>query len=370
MRRGVLFSAVLVALIILNGCASLQEKGPGELREAGRLKLCLLPLDNLSGSRRAIFTVMPLMREKLAAKGYTLVAEKALDEFLRRNRIRQTGMPSAKVVKRLGQEFGCAAVLVGSVDLFELGTKPQVGVSLRLVSVRDASMLWAESVSLTGEDFLGPLGLGEIKSIEKLSSRVLDGPLASLPSIKEAGFALGGKEGLSLRPGAHPTYQYKKKGLKMRRVDSLAVLPFVNRSAVRGAGIIASNIFTARLFQTGRLKVARPGEVREALSRLKVASLANLAISDLQALGQLLGVKAVLVGTVDAHERGSPASRQAPVAELYSQVVEVASGETVWTSWHSRKGDDSVIVFDFGRVRSPVKVMDKAIKDMVASLAQ
>jgi hypothetical protein len=49
-------------------------------------------------------------------------------------------------------------------------------------------------------------------------------------------------------------------------------------------------------------------------------------------------------------------------------MLDTDSGQIVWAASHSRKGDDSELIFGWGIVRSQTKLTEKTVREVVASI--
>lgn len=353
---------LLLPTFLVLGCASLPQ--PEDEKSSGK-RLALLPLDNFSGNREAVGVVMPIFKKELKARGYLLADDKELEAFLRRHRVRQAGMIVSETASLLGKEVGVDLALVGSVDLFVPPPRPQLAITLRLMSARDGNLLWSGSLARAGEDFTRPLGLGAVTSMEDLAQRVARGLLSG---IDEPSFFGLRKPGLLEGFWRRKPYVYLRKGFSLEKSERVAVLPFRNVSPKKEAGLVVANLFVAQLLHYQQFQVASPGEVTKAMSELKLVATENLPLASLRSLGKLLKVKAFILGTVDAYQEGVEDPGRGSQVELFARMVEAETGRLLWSSWHGARGDDSVILLDFGLIRPVVKVLDKCVGEMVVSL--
>jgi TolB-like protein len=147
--------------------------------------IAILPFENLSDDPEASRTVTGLITDELKKRGqFSIIETDAVEEFLAKRRIRYTGAITRITAREMGEVLGVDAVLVGSVPLFSGDTNGEVivGVAARIVSADDGSIIWADTLSYSGNDFEGLLGLGVVKSLDKLTSRVVKELLADMPA--------------------------------------------------------------------------------------------------------------------------------------------------------------------------------------------
>lgn len=155
-------------------------------------RVAVLPFENLSYDQRAMPFVTGALKKDLADKGWIdLVDDSEVAEFLAKRRIRYTGSVTRLTAREMGTVLGADAVLVGAVILFSESRSGGVmaGVTARLVSTIDGSIVWADSISYAGKDFEGLLGLGVIDSVEDLSGMVVNGLVEGLKDIPSGSLA-------------------------------------------------------------------------------------------------------------------------------------------------------------------------------------
>lgn len=136
--------------------------------------VAILPFENLSENPIAKKVIAELIKKELMSKGWvSIVKDNAIEAFLAKRRIRYTGGITRLTAKEMGKVLGVDAVLVGSINQFsDANDRTSIAVTARLVGV-DGNIIWAGTLSYTGNDFAGLLGLGVIKSADALSLRVV-----------------------------------------------------------------------------------------------------------------------------------------------------------------------------------------------------
>lgn len=145
-------------------------------------KIAFFPLENLSGNFEAQRAITPIIEKKLKNKGFDVIPYEQVDKFLIKKRIRYTGSIDKITAMQARQILHCDAVLVGSIDQYvKTGNDIYVGLTLRLVDSWGNLIIWMETLSYAGKDFTGLLGLGRVKSINKLSSKLVSNIIKSMP---------------------------------------------------------------------------------------------------------------------------------------------------------------------------------------------
>ena len=138
-----------------------------------------------------------------------------------------------------------------------------------------------------------------------------------------AGCAGGAREGWA-KPGA-------------TAVTRLAVLPFENQTPALRAGAAATDLVVSELVAAGRFAVMEPSETADLIRRESLDPGDATRLLSAQRLGRLLGVSHVLQGAVVEY-RYKPGLSETPVVGITARVVEVATGDVVWTASHARSG--------------------------------
>jgi polysaccharide biosynthesis protein PelC len=124
---------------------------------------------------------------------------------------------------------------------------------------------------------------------------------------------------------------FRLDGLTLAQRAPLAVVPFDNLSANPNAGLICAELMRAELLARGGCAQVPPETV---MARLKPLAGETRSV---QQLGELLGAKTLLVGTVTefAYKRGLG---EEPVVGLSMRLVDAASGQVLWSGARSAVG--------------------------------
>ncbi|MBI5235714.1 MAG: hypothetical protein HY886_05645 [Deltaproteobacteria bacterium] len=203
-------------------------------------KIAVLPFENLSETPRAVIVINDLVREGLVKMGYTLTVDE-MEGFLARRRIRQTNSVTRLVAREMGKTLGVDAVLVGAITAFntvERGSDAKVGVSMRLVSALDGSIIWADDLAYSGRDFERFLGLGIIKSADKLASVVIGDIVKAMPQelqVNDNGLSPFEAAGVFLTP---PKARSGEKVRLKAHVLPIADEPKVVKAVVDGQEVL------------------------------------------------------------------------------------------------------------------------------------
>lgn len=152
------------------------------------------------------------------------------------------------------------------------------------------------------------------------------------------------------------------------RTKRVAVLPFNNISGKRDAAEIVTNIFLTELFRSGKFTVEEPGNIMQFMIQEKVTTIGEMDFEKLQVLASRFNVDSVIVGMVEEFDEGKTMETPTPVIALSARMINPKSGTIVWSAQKKRKGDDYIVVFDFGRVRSITTLTKRAVDEMIKTI--
>jgi TolB-like protein len=142
-------------------------------------KVALLPFENLSGRRAAGRIILNVFVARLAMQSpYGVVEPGEVREQLIRLKVRYLETLGADTISELGREVAADYLLLGTVldyrEEIKEGYPPRVATHLRLVDVENGRAVWAGGTSMTGDDSIIVLDLGEIRSIIPLAEKAAD----------------------------------------------------------------------------------------------------------------------------------------------------------------------------------------------------
>lgn len=165
--------------------AAVEQPSPeGQTKPFLLKRVVILPFENFTENSKAVSLVKKTLKEELRKKGLILIAgDDMVEDFLAKRRMRSTNSVTRFAAREMGMVLDADAVMVGSVDIFSEGAGGDVraGITARLVSTIDGSIIWADNIAYTGRDFAGVLGLGAIESLDKLASLVVKDAVKSIP---------------------------------------------------------------------------------------------------------------------------------------------------------------------------------------------
>ncbi len=154
--------------------------------------------------------------------------------------------------------------------------------------------------------------------------------------------------------------------LKTRKV---AVLPFDNISGRRAAGKIAANVFVTELFRSGRFQVEEPGNIIQFMIHERIRTIGEMELEKIRLLGRRFGIDAIIVGVVEEFDDGIKGGLDPlPSISISARMLDTKSGRIIWSAQNAGKGNDYVVVFDSGEVRSIITLTRKVIGEMIRTI--
>ena len=152
------------------------------------------------------------------------------------------------------------------------------------------------------------------------------------------------------------------------KIKTVAVLPFYNISAYRDAGRIVANIFVTEMFKSGRFRVEESGNIAQFMIQERIDTIGEIEIEKLKIMGKRLGVDAVMTGTVEEFDDGRGGASSMPTVSITARMIDTNTGQLVWSAQNKKRGDDYIIVLDFGEVRSLTTLTQKVVREMIGRI--
>ncbi|NWF75217.1 MAG: hypothetical protein HXY53_01350 [Nitrospirae bacterium] len=308
----------------------------------GKYRVALFPFDNFSEDKRALDIVMPEMKKMLEEKGLEVLYEEILNAFLLKERVRSTGYISKELAAKATEELKVDSIMVGSINTFLINDNPIFGISARLINATDNMILWAEHASATGEDFTTIFGLGTIKNIEELSVKVIKKMFDSFstsPPVKE-----------------------KEATFK------IAVMPFQNKSKIKDAGMIVTNMFIVELLKSEKFEPLEYGDVQKLIVDRRVKDKGEIDYTNIDAIADNLGVDGIILGTVENYQESQ--GNNPPESIISIRLINARNKKILWSETMHCTGGDDILILDFGKVRSAENIAYKTVWKLVNKMGK
>jgi TolB-like protein len=144
-----------------------------QIPPADRPALAIMPLANYTSHPEAVSDVIPAIVDNLTRQKLRIIESGDLRQILRKHRIRALGAVDVDDIVAISEETGIRYLLFGSVDIYEDGNVPVAGISARILDINSMRLVWATSSASGGNDYSGLLGIGRIKSMDRLITRLI-----------------------------------------------------------------------------------------------------------------------------------------------------------------------------------------------------
>lgn len=356
--RAWIVAAVALATLAATGCSSSQARRKAFAGADGRVRVALLPLDNVSGATLPTKEVMVALERAVARAGVEVVSGDTVEEFLARRRIRYTGGVDGETAKALADELAVDGVVLTSVGLYAAENPPRIGVTMRLVSAEDPpAILWTDSASRAGDDAPGLFELGLVSDVRKLEADVMTRLGKSLARSLDDGWRPSVCDG-----GSKPVVAFRSSVMREPRPFSIAVLPFVNQTARRGAGEAVANEFVRQLSGVDGFQVMDPGVVRKVAVGIRLIQEGGVSLENARLLTDILEADLVVAGTVRDYDD------RTPVVDFTALVIHRRGRQVVWESTSRNRGDDTVTLFGAGRIADSSTLTCRMVRSVVEGM--
>lgn len=338
-----------VGAAVALAAAALACAGAPRVRAPGSMRVLLLPVYNLSGGRAPGKELLAPIATGLARAGLDVVEGEPVEDFLSRHRMRHVGGIDGAAAKAARDELGVDAVVVTTIQYYAPASPPKLALTMRLVSAdENPVILWMDGTFRSGDDSPGLLGLGRIGSMEKLQDKALSDLTRSLADASRRGFP--SVPPCESEPRFRPVVAYGSPRLDPNATYSVAVLPFVDHTARRGAGEEVALEFVRQLASVPGLRVLEPGVVRERLIRYRIIAEGGASRETARMLRGSLESDLIVAGSVLAFQDAGGAG--VPIVEFDALLLETHTSEVIWESASKAKGDDGVHYAKIGAVNT------------------
>ncbi|MBI3845502.1 MAG: hypothetical protein HY292_12780 [Planctomycetes bacterium] len=118
----------------------------------------------------------------------------------------------------------------------------------------------------------------------------------------------------------------------------MAILPFESLTGEREAGRKVQDLFTVELLALDAFEVAEPGEVVRGFAKVGLESNGSLDPADIKKLGEVVKAQAFFIGSVNEYRERQVGTLTAPEVALTVRLVEVESGQILWSGTAGRSG--------------------------------
>lgn len=150
----------------------------------------------------------------------------------------------------------------------------------------------------------------------------------------------------------------------------VAVVPFANLSAERFAGERVGRAFLTELVIDGRFHLVEDGEFRRALERAGATAdvQGQYDTEKVKLAATALGANGIIRGTVSDYQMQRVGSGDAPVVSFDVEMVDVATGSTVWRGSITRRGRGRIPVVGGASTQTFGRLVQESCRELVGRL--
>ena len=337
--------------------------------EATRAVYAVIPMRNLTAAVQAGPDLMDLLRGVLEARGAWFAPAEDVERALRAQRIRYTDSVSREDAAALGELVGARYLMVGTVLDYAAVPEPRIAVALRVLDVTSGRRVQSSLVSLSGSDFRGMLGIGGIEELYELQAEVV-ARIAEDFDDDGAPLAWRLERKLTSQRASDPLTYFVHEDFDPSGIESVAVMPLVNRTNRPEAGVIFSELLSHEWFRAAGVDVVELSELRASMIRKAVRSLDYLDEGLLAEIGEDVGARYFVLGGIDRFsERIRADGRVFPEVEVSIRLLDVSQAQIVAGTSLLRSGDHYHVLLGLGNEDDLVVLADRVARELIALIA-
>lgn len=187
---------------------------------------------------------------------------------------------------------------------------------------------------------------------------------------KAAVLAIAGFAAWAAASCAAPVRLYMNPDADMSYYGKVAVLPFSNLTGDRFAGERVMRAFVTELLILDRFQVIEPVEVMDRLIRLNAQPDASGHVdpAKLKTALDALEARGYIRGAVTEYQMRRAGNQEFPVVGMDVEMVDVATGKTVWRLSLTRKGHGRLAMIGASGMKTFGAVTQQACAEAVARL--
>lgn len=181
-------SATAISLL---GMGMIAGSGPGDFafakeaqKETRSGPIAVFPFEDLSGTSVPFQKLRNIYLGKLKRNGFAVTEDEAMEKSLAEHRVRYTGGIDLKTARAMKLETGAEAILLTTVGFYSAVYPPKFALLSRLVSTETLEILWMDTVSMSGDNSPGLLGLGLVRDHNVIVEAAIERLMKSLSAYR------------------------------------------------------------------------------------------------------------------------------------------------------------------------------------------
>ncbi len=150
----------------------------------------------------------------------------------------------------------------------------------------------------------------------------------------------------------------------------VAVMPLDNLTNEKSAGEIVRQVVISELLASGLVDVVIPGEVMAAINELGIQNISSLNARQISALGKVLDVEAIILGSVEEYGESRTGNISTPEVTISLLMTDAGTGNVIW-SITSTHGGASFMARHFGaKSKTLSETVMSVVREAVQTLAE
>jgi TolB-like protein len=147
----------------------------------------------------------------------------------------------------------------------------------------------------------------------------------------------------------------------------IAVMPFLNKSEVRGIGMLPTYMALVELFKNPLYVPAEFGEVRGVIVNSRIRERGEVDYRGITSISESLNADGILVGAIEVYSDGKNTGT-APRAAVSARLINARNNRILWCDSYQVDGDADISLLDFGKIRSVDGVAYKVISNLIKKM--
>lgn len=167
-----------------------------------------------------------------------------------------------------------------------------------------------------------------------------------------------------------PYNYYINPDIDLSFFKRVAVMPLDNMTNDKYAGEVVRNVLVNELLASGLVEVVMPGEVMAAVNELDIQNISSLNARQINALGKVLNVEAVIMGSVEKYGEIRSGNVSAPEVAISLMMADIGTGNVIW-SVNINAGGAEFMARHFGaRSKTMSETVITVVREAISTLAE
>jgi hypothetical protein len=164
---------------------------------------------------------------------------------------------------------------------------------------------------------------------------------------------------------------HKLRPLPEQKICRLAILPFTINAETSYLAMTVAHVFQAVLAANGDYEFIQEGDIIELFRQFKIIPGSRQPrIEELQIIGNYLNVQYLITGHILKIGEETDMNRgRYPLLALQLSLIEASTGDTIWTTYSQKSGDEKRVVLHFGLIHSSTQLAGLMAQEIVSQWA-